>query len=50
MAKRVRKKVDPKDIESAEELPREEKIKTKVKKTNLNQASEDFLIKHGLVK
>lgn len=48
MAKRVRKKVDLLDIESAEELPVVEKIKTK--KTNLNQASEDFLIKHGLVK
>jgi hypothetical protein len=50
MAKQVRKprtkKVDIKDIESAEELPREEKIK----KTSYNDASEDFLRNHGLLR
>jgi hypothetical protein len=42
-----RTKINVKDIESLEELPKEVKIK---KQTTYNSATEDFLKKHGLIK
>lgn len=42
------KKVDLRDIEAAEELPKEKKIKSP--ETNYNKESEDFLRQHGLIK
>lgn len=62
MAKKVRKarvkKVDLLDIESAEQLPKEQKftkrppkqVTPEVKKTSYNKESEEFMKRFGLIK